>query len=216
MPNLKQILWAVGAGIAISLTTAIIGFLSTARLEISFDKLKGFEVTNLKTYTAFGSSVKFDLETSQPREFVAFWGMNYNGKTVLEKSDVHFKNFKLSSRIEGAITDHFPQGDVIFDIIGYYNSDRIVFSHRGPISGVGVYMLNVIQASGLLNAAYVGYAMVEDVKVEGKSDTWVTQCPFVMIARSDALQRYKTTDDAKKAFSILQKDCVEFKTPQTT
>ena len=76
-------------------------------------------------------------------------------------------------------------------------------------------MLNTIQAAGLGMPAYVGYAMVEDVKVQGKSDIWVTQCPFVMIERSDALIKYKTVEDAKKSFAILQKNCTEFKTPQT-
>ena len=68
MPTIKQILWAVAAGILVSLVTAIIGFLSAARLEISFDKLKDFEITDLKSYKALGTSVKFDLQLSEPRE----------------------------------------------------------------------------------------------------------------------------------------------------
>jgi hypothetical protein len=72
MPTLKQIFWTLMAGVAVSVIGTIIGFLSAARLEISFDKLKDFEITDLKSYKTLGTSVKFDLELSEPREFVAF------------------------------------------------------------------------------------------------------------------------------------------------
>jgi len=214
MPTFKTILWTIGAGILVSVVTAVIGFLSAARLEISFGKLRDFEITDLKSYKALGTSVKFDLELSQPREFIAYWAENENGKTVVQKSDVHFKNFKLSSRIEGEITNHFDAGNVNFSIIGYYNSDRLVFSHRGPISGVGVYILDMIQPPGFTTEAFFGYSIFEDVKVEGQKDIWITKCPFVMIEQS-AAQRYLAVDDAKKAFSLLRAECTEFKMPET-
>jgi|GEM_PF-6150884 hypothetical protein len=212
MPTIKQILWAVAAGILVSLVTAIIGFLSAARLEISFDKLKDFEITDLKSYKALGTSVKFDLQLSEPREFVAFWGENDDGKTVVQKSDVHFKNFKLSSRIEGDISIGLKPGDVKFNIIGYYNSDRIVFSHRGPINGVGVYILDLFQVRDFDGEIFVGYSIFEDVK--GQNKVWITQCPIVMIQQTAGAKAYSTIEDAQKAFSVLRAQCTEFKMPE--
>jgi hypothetical protein len=216
MPTLKQILWTVAGGIIVSLVVTTIGFLSAARLEISFDKLKDFDISDLKSYKTLGTSVKFDFQLSEPREFVAFWGENNNGKTVIQTSDVHFKNFKLSSRIEGAITIHRPAGDVRFNITGYYNSDRVVFSHRGPISGVGVYILDLYQVANVTGEVFDGYAIFEDVKIEGQNKVWLTQCPFVMIEQPAAAKPYSTIDDAQKAFSSLRTECTEFKMPESS
>jgi len=212
MPTLKQIIWTVAAGVAISLGATIIGFLSAARLEVSFDKLKDFDVTDLKTYKSLGTSVKFDLQLSQPREFVAFFSELEEGKTVVKESDLHFNNFKLSSRIEGKITDHPKEGDVIYDIIGYYNTDRVVFSHRGPISGVGVYILNSFQLPHVPGEIFAGYAIFEDI-IEGTNKTRLTQCPFVMVEQLGSIKPYTTTDDARKAFSLLRTDCTVFNVP---
>jgi len=213
MPTLKQILAAIGIAVLLGIVTAVVGFLSSARLEISFDKLKNFDPTSLKSYGALGASVKFDFELSQPREFVAYWGENDSGKTVLQQGAVHFNNFKLSSRIEGVIS---PKADVDYKIVGYYNSDRIVFSHRGPISGVGVYILNVFQIGGLAHEVYVGYVVQEDIKTEGRKDVWMTQCPFVMVEQSDAAKTYATPEAAQKAYPVLRTECSEFKMPQST
>jgi hypothetical protein len=216
MPTLKTILWTVAGGVAVSFVGAIVGFLSAARLEISFDKLKDFDITNLKSYAALGTSVKFELQLSEPHDFVAYWGDYENGKTVVQQSDVHFRNFKLSSSVEGNIIDHPKAGDVVYNIVGFYNSDRVVFSHRGPISGVGIYILNSYQFQNVPGQVFAGYAIFEDVKVEGKNETWLTQCPFVMVEQSSAAKPFPTLEDAQKAFSLLRTDCTEFKMPESS
>jgi hypothetical protein len=216
MPTLKQIFWTLMAGVAVSVIGTIIGFLSAARLEISFDKLKDFEVTDLKSYKTLGTSVKFDLELSDPREFVAFWGEDDKGKTVYRRIDVHFKNFKLANRIEGDITDHTESGDVVYKITGYYNSNHVVFSHRGPQTGVGIYILDEFQVTNVAGAVFSGYTIFEDVPIEGMKTTRLSQCPFVMIETLGTVRPYSTVDDAQKAFSSLRTECTEFKLPESS
>lgn len=233
MPTLKQILAAIGIAILLGIVTGVVGFLSSARLEVSFDKLKDFDPTSLKSYGALGTSVNVDLELSEPREFVAYWGENANGKTVIESGAISFSNFKLSSRIEGVIRVKIgegivrPKGNIEYKIVGYYNSSRIVFSHRGSISGVGVYILDVFQITGMEHEVYVGYVVSEDSKTEGQDETWVTQCPIVMIEQSDAAKSKLSLDSSstptekkleavQKAYPVLRTECHEFKMPHST
>jgi hypothetical protein len=210
MPTLKHIFWAIVAGVVLTLITGVVGFLSAARLEISFDKLKDFQPTDLKSYKALGTSVRFDFEMSNPREFVVFWGEYEDGKTRIRKSDVQFKKFKLSSKIQGEFVDRVDAESISYNIVGYYNSNRIVFSHRGPISGLGIYILNAIQLNGMSGEAYAGYMIVEDIKSLSTQDRWITQCPIVMIQEGASAKKYPTIDAAKAEFPLLQTNCSEF------
>jgi hypothetical protein len=213
MPSIKQIFWAIVIALGAVAVTGVVGFLSAAHLEISFDKLRDFDATDLKSYKALGTSVKFDFELSQPREFIAYWGENDSGRTVVRKSNVNFKNFKLSSKIQGAIVDETKRGPVSFGIVGYYNSERVVFSHRGPISGVGVYILNTFQIGDERIEAYAGHMIVEDIKGDNQNEIWLVQCPFIMLARDLGEKEFPTIEKAQEAFALLKTQCAEFKVP---
>src|SRR5262245_18107230 len=123
MPTLKQILIALALAILGVVVTGIVGLVSTAHVEISFDKLKDFKLTDLESWKALGTSVRFDVQVSEPREFLAVWGDNEQGKTVVRTSNVNFKNFKFPSRIRGTLSD---QDKASYVITGYYNSKRLV------------------------------------------------------------------------------------------
>ena len=49
-----------------------------------------------------------------------------------------------------------------YAITGYYNSNKIVFSHRGPLQGTGVYILDLIQLDNFTRQIYAGYAIIDD------------------------------------------------------
>jgi hypothetical protein len=213
MPTLKKISWAIGAGIAISLVTAIVGFLSAAHLEISFDKLKSFDPTDLKSYKLLGTSVKFDFELSQQREFIAYW-IEEEERPIVHRGDMNFNNFKLTSSIRGEIVEKIGSETIPFRIVGYYNSGRLVFSHRGPVHGVGVYILSSFEVGKVMVEAYAGYAIVETVKEGSQNVVSLLQCPFIMIERGEGEKEYPTVEKAQEAFPLLKTQCVEFKAPR--
>ena len=214
MPTLKQILWAIGAGVAISLVTVIVGFLSAAHLEISFDKLKDFDPTDLKSYRHLGTSVNFDFELTEPREFIAYWVEDEDGRPIVHTGDVSINNFKLTSKIRGKIVEKIGDEAVPFRIIGYYNSERLVFSHRGPIQGVGVYILNAFQVGEKQVEAYAGYTVFEGIKDPSQNIVSLMQCPFIMVERRSGAKDYSTIEKAKDAFPMLKTQCTEFKVPR--
>ena len=213
MPTFKQIVAAIGIAILGVIITGIVGFVSSAHLEVSFDKLKDFEFTNLKSWAALGTSVRFDYQASEPREFFAFWGDNDQGKTVVRSSTVNFKNFRLVSRIRGVLID--DEDKSTYGITGYYNSKRLTFAHRGPLDGVGVYVLNSVVPKKVEGQVYFGYALWEDDPDPGRvRESPILRCPFVMIERTPAnFQAYGTVEKAQAAFRFLQTPCVEFNMP---
>lgn len=213
MPSIKQIAIAFGVALAATIITGFVAFLSEVHLEISFDKLKDFNATDLASYARLGAAVRFDLETASPQEFTAYWVDDDEGKPVIRKSDISYKNFHLNNRISGELVDE--DDHATFAITGYYNSNRIVFSHRGPISGTGIYILDSVQVDGITAPVYAGYAILEEVKRSGSSETWILQCPFIMIDADAAAKKVASIDAARTTFSFLNGRCTSFNMPHT-
>src|SRR6185503_9228595 len=211
MSTARKIASWLGVSVALILTAVIVGLLSEAHLEVSFDKLRDFHVTSPSSYTALLTSVKVDVERNEPERFRAYFGENDNGRTSVSRGDVTFKKFLFSSRIRGTFLDKSTKA--IFSIAGYYNDRRLVFAHRGPESGVGIYMLERFEPTGITKSLYAGYTIHEDVKFASKNELWITRCPFVMIEESLAAEKYDNPSAAKAAFPLLASNCVEFKLP---
>ena len=117
-------------------------------------------MTDLASYTALGTAIKFELETAAEQDFVAYWVDDDNGKPTVRKSVIGYKNFHLNSRIAGKLVD--TDDLTAYAITGYYNSNKIVFSHRGPLLGTGVYILNAIQLDNVNKPIFAGYAIIDD------------------------------------------------------
>ena len=210
MPTVKQALGAIGIAIAATLIAGIVAFLNEVHLEISFDKLKDFRATDLTSYAKLGTALRFDVETAVAQDFTAFWVDDENGKPILRKSSVSFKNFRLSNRIAGKLID--ADDKIGYAITGYYNSNKIVFAHRGPISGTGVYMLDVIPINDIPSLAYAGYAIIDEGD-PGSRLTRMMQCPFIMIDEAAASKKINSNDAALKAFPFLGTACILFNVP---
>jgi hypothetical protein len=211
MPTIKQVLVSVGLGVATTISAGVVGFLSEVHLEISFDKLKDFELTNLKTWLSLGTAVRFDLETAANQDFIAYWVDDDQGKPVVRRSTIAYKNFHLNNRIAGKLVDDDDQA--AYAITGFYNSEKIVFSHRGPLSGTGVYMLDLIQLDNVTRQIYAGYAIIDDQIIPGSTKFQVLRCPFVMIDETVASKSFPSIDAAKSAFPFLGNACVPFEMP---
>jgi hypothetical protein len=207
MPPVKAAVTALFGGVLLSLATAVIGFLNTARLEVSFDKLKDFDPLNLATYKSLGTSIRFDVEISHPEEYTVYSVDIENDSPAAYKSSLSLKNFKLSNRLQGSLTD---DRGIIFSVIGFYNSDRIVFSHRGPSRGVGIYLLDAIPVTGMKMPVYLGYQIAENQAVERTREITTTQCPILMLSASDGLT-IPTVQAAAEKFEILKAGCSRFK-----
>jgi hypothetical protein len=208
--SIKQVLVAVGLGVLATIGAAVIGFLNTVHLEISFDKLKDFKVTDLESYYRLGTSFRFELETTADQEYVAYWVDNDDaGRPVVRRSSISYKNFRLNNRVAGVLVDDDDQSS--YAISGYYNSHKIVFSHRGPFDGTGVYMLDLIQLSNIKGRIYAGYSIIDDQITPGSTKYQVLQCPFVMMEETTAI---RSIEDAKKVFPFLRGECAPFKMPE--
>jgi hypothetical protein len=210
MSWIRKALLAFGAGLALTIVGGIVAFLNEVHLEVSFDKLKDFKATDLASYARLGTALKFDLETAEPEEFVGYFVDDDEGKPEIRKVSVSFKNYRLRNRLSGDLMFEDDHSD--FAITGYYNNDRIVFAHHGPISGTGVFILDSRQI-GLTKAIYVGYAIVEELKHTGSSETWILQCPFLMIDEASAVEKFGSIEAARTAFPILSTNCTPFAMP---
>jgi hypothetical protein len=208
----KQVLIALGLGALVPIGGGVIGFLNEVHLEISFDKLKDFKFTDLESYYKLGTKLRVELETAAEQEYVAYWVDDDGGKPIVRRSSISYKNFHLNNRVTGALIDDDDQSS--YAITGYYNSHRIVFSHRGPFEGTGVYILDLIQLSNVAGKIFAGYSIIDDQIEEGSPKSRVLQCPFVMIEETTALKSFAAIEDAKKAFPFLKGECVPFKMPE--
>jgi len=209
MPSIKQIALIVGGTIAVSIVGAIVAFLNEMHLEVSFDKLKNFKATDVASYADLIRAIKVELEIASDQDFVAYWVDDDSGKPIVRKSDISYKNFRLNNRIAGRLTDQDDRAS--YSITGYYNDKRIVFSHRGPISGTGVYILDLIPITGVITPTYAGYEIIEDTVRPGSTQSRLLQCPVVMVAETTAAKAYPSEEVARKAFPILNSACSEFK-----
>jgi hypothetical protein len=211
MTTVKQALVAVGLGVAATVSAGVVGFLSEVHLEISFEKLKDFKLMDLSTWGALGTAFNIELETAADQDFIAYWVDDDDGKPVVRKSSIAYKNFHLNNRIAGKLVD--DDDKTAYSITGYYNSRKLVFSHRGPQFGTGVHILDLVQLSNITGNIYAGYAIIEDQLGDGGTEYQVLQCPFIMIDETVASKKFPSIDAAKGAFPFLGKSCVPFKMP---
>jgi hypothetical protein len=211
MPTIKQTLGALGIAVAATLLTGVVAFLNEVHLEVSFDKLKDFKSTDLESYAKLGTALRFDVESAVAQDFVAYWVDDERGKPIVRKSSISYKNFRLSNRIAGKLIDDDDKQS--YAITGYYNSNKIVFSHRGPISGTGVYVLDLVRIDDLPGRTYAGYAIIDEGQ-SGSRMTTMLQCPFVMIDEDLATKKVVSNEAAIKAFSFLGTACTPFNLPE--
>jgi hypothetical protein len=211
MSRIKQVLLAIGLGVLATIGGGVIAFLNEVHLEISFDKLKDFKVTDLASYVKLGTALRFELETAADQEYIAYWVDDDDGKAVVRRSGISYKNFRLNNRVAGNLIDDDDHAS--YAITGYYNSHKIVFSHRGPFQGTGVYILDLIQLDNITRNIYAGYSIIDKQVERGSTKYQVLQCPFVMIDETTALKSFPAIADAKKAFPFLGGVCTPFKMP---
>lgn len=211
MSFVKQALSVIGVAFLATLIAGIVGFLNEVHLEVSFDKLKDFNPTDLKSYANLVTKLRVDLETAKDQEYVAYWMDDDNGAPKVRSSKISYKNFGISSRIAGKLVD---DDSAEYAITGYYNSNRLLFVHHGSQFGTGTYILNQTQLNGINGNVYAGYGIFEDIST-GTSAVHVLQCPFVMIAEPDASGKYPSVDVATKAFPFLGIACKEFPMPKS-
>jgi|SRR5689334_1930442 len=209
MPTVKQVAAVVGLTLLTTAGAGVIAFLNEIHVEISFDKLKDFEPSHLESYAKLVKALHMQFELASQQEYVAFWVDDDSGKQIVRKSAIAYKNFRLNNRLAGTLVS--DDDKAVFVITGYYNDDRIVFSHRGPISGTGIYILDLVPLDGVTAPTYAGYGIFEDTIVPGSNKYHLLQCPFVMINDDVAAKRFPSEDAARKAFPILNNACAEFK-----
>jgi hypothetical protein len=210
--TIRQVLIAIGLGVLATISGGVIAFLNEVHLEVSFDKLKDFKATDLESYYKLGTKFRFELETATDQDYVAYWVDDGDGKPIIRQSDISYKNFRLNNRIVGTLVDR--DDDASYAITGYYNTDKMVFSHRGPLKGTGVYIFDLIELDGVYRSIFAGYAIIEDQIKPGSAQYQVLQCPFVMIDQMTALKKFATIEDARKAFPFLGVACAPFKMPE--
>jgi hypothetical protein len=209
--SIKQVLLAIALGILATIGGGVIAFLNEVHLEISFDKLKDFKVTDLASYVKLGTALKFELETAADQEYIAYWVDDDSGKAIVRRSSISYKNFRLNNRVVGTLVDDDDHAS--YAITGYYNTNKMVFSHRGSIQGTGIYILDLIQLDNVTRIIYAGYSIIDDQVERGSTKYQVLQCPFVMIEETTALKNFSTIEDAKNAFPFLRGECTPFKMP---
>jgi len=210
--SVKQVLGAIALGILATILGSVVAFLNEVHLEISFDKLKDFKVTDVASYAKLGTALRFELETAADQDYVGYLVDDDNGKPIIRKCNISYKNFRLSSRVVGTLVTE--DDDASYAINGYYNSDKIVFSHHGSLQGgTGVYILDLIQLNNVNRSVYAGYSIIDDQVESGSTKYQVLQCPFVMVDEAVALKNFPTVEDAKKAFPFLGGICTPFRMP---
>jgi len=212
MVTVKQALGAIGVGVLATVTAGIIAFLNEVHLEVSFDKLKDFKVTDLASYVKLATAIRFELATATEQEYIAYWVDDDDGKKVVRRSSISYKNFRLNNRVVGTLVDDDDHAS--YAITGYYNSNKMVLSHRGPLMGTGVYILDNIQLDDVTRNIYAGYAIIDNQVKRGSTVYRVVQCPFVMIDETVAGKKFPAIEDAKKTFPFLDEECTPFKMPE--
>lgn len=211
MPTIKQIVVTVLIAVAGTIAAGIVGFLNEVYLEVSFDKLKEFRITDLSSWKLLGTSVKFNVERGSPEDFIAYWVDVDNGKPIVRRSHVAYQNFRGQSRVRGAIVD--DDDKTSYALTGFYNNNRAMLAHRGPISGTGVYILDFFQLDSLATSLYAGYTIIEDQVGPGAGKIKLLRCPFVMLDETTASKKVASIDDAKKTFPLLNRGCTPFEMP---
>jgi hypothetical protein len=205
---IKSGLKAFGYGILVLVVGSIIGFLSSAYLEVWFDTVDGFEAGNPSTWGKLASGLAAKVDFTSPRLYRVYYGENVrDGETKLSTADVKIKNFGLTSRLGGTKA---KEDNRIFDLLGFANSDHLVLVQRSPDAGVGSFWFSNTRADDN-KLFYFGYFMTEDYKRSPETDLWITQCPVVMMSKELADRSYPKADDARTAFAFLRTKCVEFK-----
>jgi hypothetical protein len=210
---MKQIAVVVLVAIGGTMLAGVVAFLNEVYLEISFDKLKDFKVTDLESWRRLGTSLKIDLETASPQDYVAYWVDDENGQPLVRKSSISYRNFLQNKRMSGVIAD--DDDTTPFALTGFYNDNRTVLMHRakGIGGGVGVYILDRLQFDSLSIVAYVGYGIIEDIVGPDPRNAKLLQCPFVMIGEVTASTKVTSAEAAKTVFPVLNKSCVSFAMP---
>jgi hypothetical protein len=211
MSFLKKAILAVCAAILGTLIAGGVGFLNEVHLEISFDKLKDFNPTDLASYAKLGAGMRVDVETAKDQDYVAYWMDDDNGKPQVRSSKISYKDYGIRSRIVGKLVD---DDGAEYVMTGYYNSNRLLFVNRGTQSGTGTYILDHTQLDGINGNAYAGYGIFEDVNT-GSPVIHILKCPFIMIAEPDASIKFPSIDAATRAFPFLRVACKEFPMPKS-
>jgi hypothetical protein len=198
-------------GVLATLFAALLAFLSEVHLEISFDKLRQFKATDLSSYSELLTAVTLAAELTTQQEFTAFWVDDDQGKHVVRSSDVLYKNFRLNNRMAGKLVDKDDQA--AYAISGFYNSNRLVFAHRGPISGTGVYILDVVRMNDVTSPTYLGYSIMDNDVAAGSAVSRMLRCPFAMMEKNAALRKAPDFDAAQRLFPPLREKCAAFSMP---
>ena len=209
-PKLRKTAIGVVYGVLATLFAAIVAFLSEVHLEISFDKLRQFKMSDVSSYSELFTAVTFAAELTTQQEFTAFWVDDDEGKQVVRSSDVLYKNFRLNNRMAGKLIDKDDRA--VYSIGGFYNSNRLVFSHRGPISGTGVYILDIIRIDDVISPTYVGYSIMDNVAL-GSTEIRMLRCPFAMIDKNAAMRKAPDIESARRLFPALRESCAAFNMP---
>ena len=197
----KQIVLAVALGVLATTTAGIVAFLNEVHLEISFDKLKDFRATDLESYSALGTALKVELETASDQEYALYWvDRDDSGKREVNQGKIIYRDFRLHNRISGKLID---DDNAEYAVTGYYNSQRRVFSYRGDQTGIGVFILDEFQVSGMSHSVFAGYAIFE------AGDRQLLKCPFIMLDE----QSTKKFNSAEDKFPFLREECTAFTMP---
>jgi len=207
----SKALKATGIAILAVIAGGIGGFLSQAYLEVWFENVPEFKITDLSTWpsVAKGISAKFDV--TKPLLYRAYYGENAGDPemtTKISRADFALRIFQITGKVIGSKTKE----GMTYHISGHSNPDHLVLTQRSPRGGVGAYFLKNTRDSNN-REFYFGYFLTEDFKKAGSDELWVTQCPFVMMDQSVGIQSYPTEDAAKSAFGFLRTKCMEFKLP---
>lgn len=202
----KQAVLAVALGVLATITAGVVAFLNEVHLEISFDKLKDFRVTDLASYAALGTALKVELETASDQEFALYWvDRDDNGKRAVYQGKIIYKDFRLHSRISGKLID---DENAEYAVTGYYNSQRLVFSYRGDETGVGIFIVDAFQVDDIPHNVFAGYAIFEG-GASGTANRQLLQCPFIMLDE----QSTKKFNSAEEKFPFLLEECKPFTMP---
>jgi hypothetical protein len=200
----------IGGFVIAALIPIAFSWFSERQVEVSFDKLDHIQPSNPGSFFKLLDLVGFDLEKNPARSFRVYAGENDNGVTKLRASQLQYRHYYFSRKIRGSLTE---RDGTVFSVLGFYNDERLVFVHRGPVSGVGTYIVQRFEHADPPGQYFSGYAIFEDQRRETAPDKWITQCPFIMMEEDLAAKKYPTAEKAKERYSFLGSNCVEFKLP---
>jgi hypothetical protein len=208
MKAIKTGLKALGVAFILVIVGGIAGFMSSAYLEIWFDTVDGVEASDPSTWHRLAKGLAAKVDFTSPRLYRVYYGENMNDDTRLSTADVKLKNFGITNRLGGIKT---KEDGRVFDLLGFSNADNLVLAQRSDGAGLGLFWLKDARSQGQL--LYFGYYIAQDQRRPGETERWVTQCPVVVMTKSNADKSYARAEDAKNAFPFLKTKCVEFKLP---